>query len=640
MRLAQVLTLGAALTGCPKTEPAPVDAGPQLASRCQPGEEWLADSPAFTNQTASWGLTALAVRGTRMTVLDYNHDGWPDLLVRRGAGPDTFEPGGERQRWLLKNTGAGSFVDVTEASGLFTDRAGAEGALRGDVIVAGDVNNDGLTDVFIAAASDDGSVASELRLGTAEGGFRFAAETSDARRAGVTSVPSGLSLTDVDRDGYIDLWMTQNKTGTQASPMADGLYFGDGAGGFQDLSATVGVQTRNWASASVPQLNNAEGNSWSWGATACDLDGNGVPDLLSPSYGRAPNHLWLGSETTSSVAYINHSVASGYAYDPISDWSDNESARCWCQLNPGDAGCGPQVPQPRINCQENSDAFRWRHATDRERWRLGGNSGGTVCGDVDNDGRLDLLTSEIVHWDVGRNSDEAELLFNTGESPLRFDRPGNQETGLARRKPQGTWDEGIITGNLIDFDNDGWLDVYFGGTDYAANRGLLYRQERPRSFQKVPSSLGVDFYRAHGSVVADFDRDGDLDLVVGHSRMRCGQTGECMSPPIVGFFENQLGATSNWVQLELVGGERTNRWAVGAQVKVTADGSTQLQELAGGHGHFGSQNDRLMHFGLGMACTAEVEIRWPDLDLTTQLISVQSGYRYRIVQGEPPSVIN
>ena len=41
-----------------------------------------------------------------------------------------------------------------------------------------------------------------------------------------------------------------------------------------------------------------------------------------------------------------------------------------------------------------------------------------------------------------------------------------------------------------------------------------------------------------------------------------------------------------------------------------------------------------------MACTAEVEIRWPDLDLTTQRLSVQSGYRYRIMQGEPPSVIN
>jgi hypothetical protein len=401
-----------------------------------------------------------------------------------------------------------------------------------------------------------------------------------------------------------------------------------------------GIQSRNWGSATVEQLNNAEGHSWSWGATACDLDSNGVPELMSPAYGRSPNHLWLGSETSSSVQFTNHSVASGYAFDQIVDWSDNESAKCWCKLNPTSEGCGPNVPQPRINCQQASDVFRWRHSSDREPWRLGGNSGGTVCGDVDNDGRLDLLTSEIVHWDVGRNSDEAELLFNTGERPLRFERPGNASVGLARRKANGSWDEGIITGNLIDFDNDGWLDVYLGGTDYPTNRGLLYRQERPRQFQKVPSNKGIDFLRAHGSAVADFDRDGDLDLVAGHSRMRCGQTGECMSPPVLGFFENQLGATTNWIQIRLVGGTQTNQWAVGAQVKVTADGSTQLQELSAGHGHFGSQNDRLMHFGLGMACSANVEIRWPDLDQTTQNVTLQSGYRYEIIQGQSPRALN
>ena len=60
-----LLCLTASLaTGCLGDLPAPVDSGLQLASRCQPGEEWLADSPAFTNQTESWGLTALAVRGS------------------------------------------------------------------------------------------------------------------------------------------------------------------------------------------------------------------------------------------------------------------------------------------------------------------------------------------------------------------------------------------------------------------------------------------------------------------------------------------------------------------------------------------------------------------------------------------------
>ena len=637
--LAPLILTVLACNACLKDLPNEQTADLNLPTRCQPGDEWDSSTQAFVDATDAWGLQAMVVKGVRMNVLDYDNDGLPDLLVRNGGGPEEFTPEGNRNRWLLRNTGQGRFEDATQASGLFTDRGGNAGALAGDVIVAGDVNNDGHTDVFIAASSGDGTVNSELRLGKGDGTFTFAAESSEARLVGQVSVPSGLSLTDADRDGSLDLWMTQNKTGNQQSPMADRFFFGDGAGGFRDASADVGLATLAWQDARVEQLNAAEGNSWSWGANACDLDGNGVPELLSPAYGRSPNHLWLGTAAGSSVEFSNHSVASGYAYDAIEDWSDNESARCWCKLNPSDAGCAG-TPQPRINCSQNSDAFRWRHSTDREPWRLGGNSGGTICGDVDNDGRLDLLTSEIVHWDVGRNSDESELLFNTGETPLRFARPGNDATGLARRKPAGSWDEGIITVNLLDFDNDGWTDIYLGGTDYPTNRGLLYHQARPRQFEKVLSSKGIDMLRAHGSAVADFDRDGDLDLVVGHSRMRCGQTGECLSPPVIGFFENQLADNSNWVQIRLVGGAASNRWAVGAQVKVTADGTTQLQELGAGQGHFGNQNDRLLHFGLGQACTAEVEIRWPDANLSIQHVALQSGYRYEISQGQKPKPLN
>jgi hypothetical protein len=234
-----------ACSACPKDEPVGIDAGPNLPSRCQAGDEWIGDTPAFQNKASEWGITDLVVKGTRINVLDYNNDGWPDLLVRNGSGPDEFTAEGSRQRWLLKNTGSGQFVDATQESGLFTSREGIEGALMGDVVVAGDINNDGLTDIFIAVSSEDGSTPSELRLGQADGGFIFASDASDARRVGQTSVPSGLSLTDADRDGWIDLWMTQNKTGTQQSPMADNLYFGDGQGGFRDMSVPSSIQSRN-----------------------------------------------------------------------------------------------------------------------------------------------------------------------------------------------------------------------------------------------------------------------------------------------------------------------------------------------------------------------------------------------------------
>jgi hypothetical protein len=634
-RLVPLSLLALACSACPeKTESAP-DAGLNLASRCQSGSEWTSEQAAFTNESEKWGFNAMVVKGVRFNVLDYDDDGFPDLLVRKADGPEDFAAEGVRKRWLLHNTGNGKFEDATESSGIFTDREGNPGALIGDVVVAGDFNNDGHSDIFIAASSDDGSRASELKLGRGDGTFSFATDSSDARLSGRASLPSGLSLTDFDRDGRIDLWMTQNKTGNQSSPMADRFFYGDGSGGFLDASSDVGINTLAWNAASAAQLNNAEGNSYSWGSNACDLNNDGIAELLSPAYGRSPNHLWLGSNDS----YSNHSVASGYAYDDNQDWSDNESARCWCKLNPGDAECSGML-QPRIRCNQNADAFRWRHANDRQAFRLGGNSGGTLCGDIDNDGWMDLITSEIKHWDVGANSDESEILFNSGETPLRFDRPGNPVTGIERRKPQGSWDEGIITNNLIDFDNDGWLDLYFGGTDYPTNRSLLYHQLRPRQFEKVSPNKGIDMRRAHGSAVADFDRDGDLDMVVGHSRSRCGDSGECLSPAVIGFYENTGISGNNWLQIKLVGGAGTNRWAIGAQVKAKADGFSQMQELSAGQGHYGNQNDRLLHFGLGSACTAEIEIRWPDLNLSKQTLTLQAGYRYEIVQGEAPQVLN
>lgn len=623
------------------------DAGPSFpAAICHSGgTKWTPGTMAFRDATADWGLDVIGAKGVRLSAVDFDGDGWPDLVVRLGGnGADDFSSGGKRQTWLLRNTGHGKFEDVTEKSGIRKNRSvTTPGAGRpGEVFAFADVDNDGKLDVYTGLTNDPmkpQTETSELLLNQGNGTFALGPANSPlSPKAPNFDAPAGASFVDFDRDGNVDLWVVENTV--NGSPKQDRLYKGDGHGGFVDVTFDMGLRTKAWGSDPTP-LNLALGNSIGWAANACDLNGDGNAELLASSYGRAPNELWQSKGKDGGFQFVNQSIASGYAFDGNQDWHDNESARCWCTLHPTDTGCAGVPPPMYIPCMTDADAFRWNNATDQEPYRLGGNSGTTNCADIDNDGHLDLVTSEIVHWDVGKSSDAAELLVNTGAPDVTFTRPGNDVTGLARAHTGG-WNEGIITGSVFDFDNDGWPDVYFGNTDYPGDHGLLFHQDKPAHFEAVPLAQGIDHHRSHGSAVADFDRDGDLDIIVGHSFARCHQDpmddSECYATQQIRFFENVVDH-GNYVQVTLTGGPTTNRMAVGARVTVKAGDVTQTQEVGGGHGHYGMQDDQTLHFGLGPACEAEVTVRWPNAGLTTETYKLPAGYRFTWTEGEVPRAV-
>ncbi len=614
------LLIGLVACGAEETKGAPAP--------CPEFSKLGAEQPVFVEATASWGLTDLAPAGVRISAVDFDGDGWTDLAVR-SSGADTW--GETRKNWLLRNTGGGRFEDVTEASGILLRRGGGGGGRPGPVWVFGDVDNDGDLDVY-TGLPDDGSEGetSELMLNNGDGTFSLGPEDSDLRRA-AGDMPYGASFVDVDKDGRVDLWVAQYDN--SSGPQRDRLYRNLGGGRFYEVANDHGIDSERWSALS--DLNEGRAHTRAWAALACDLNDDGWPELLSASYGRSPNHLWRAN---GDGTYTNASVESGYAFDDRTDWSDNESACCWCTLHPEAPGCG-DVPEPEaIRCNSDDDAFRWDHDYDREPFRLGGNSGATICVDADNDGRMDLLTSEIVHWDVGASSDPSELLFNTGEASVRFERPGNEATGLTRVHTISDWNDGDITGSAFDFDNDGRMDLYIGSSDYPGARGLLYHNEGDRTFTPVPIELGIDHMRSHGSAIADFDRDGDLDIVVGHSTARCDD--DCYDTAVVRFFENQSGNGAHYLELELEGTGGANRAAIGAQIRLTADGLLQTHQVDGGHGQWGQQDDLRQYFGLGDTCEAEVEIRWPDAAGTVERFTLQGPGRVKIRQGGQPQAVD
>ncbi len=620
---------------------------------CKSPVVYEVDRPIFTDSTEAWGLNEAGVLGTRLTIGDINGDGLPDFAARRaGTHFDQFtetEDTTRRFHWLMLNRG-GSFEDVTQSSGW--------NAVRGtypitvgrpaEVVAFADVDNDGDLDAYTGVdvrqrltleLGEDQPVAieerSELLINDGTGHFTLVAPEHPLRRLNRQDVPSGISFVDMNLDGNLDAWITQGGLG---APMQDRVFIGNGQGGFEDITSESGVTTESWIQAAT--MNEGRGHSTAWSASACDLNNDGYPELIAGSYGRAPNHLWRSASVDGAVNYVNESVASGYAYDDDQSWGDNQFAACYCASNSDAEGCD-SAQRPRINCGQTN----WRHNTDREPFRLGGNTGTTVCADFDNDGWADLVTTEIKHWWAGSSSDASELLLNAQSSDVRFTRPGNAQTGLAIEHGGGSWDEGIITATWLDFDNDGRKDLYMGGTDYNGNRGRLYHnQSSPGNpqFVEVQPNLGIDQHRSHGVAVADFDGDGDMDLIVGHSRNRCDASDptNCYSTRQVRLFENTLNDAGNWIQLKLEGGEGTNRSAIGAVVIVNTTQGKQRFEVNGGYGHYGAQDDMLVHIGIGPDCDATVEVSWPNEVRHKSRYRLPANHRFAITENQPPVIVS
>src|SRR5690606_5888201 len=218
------------------------------------------------------------------------------------------------------------------------------------------------------------------------------------------------------------------------------------------------------------------------------------------------------------------------------------------------------------------------------------------------------------------SSDKSELLRNVGEgSEIRFERPGNEATGLVLPHATIDWNEGAVMVGGGDFDLDGREDLYVATTDYPDQYGLIFHQQPDGTFREVSEGWGIRHPCSSGLVIADFDRDGDLDILTGSSRMRdCGRIWERHE---VRLYENDASESAAWLLVKLVGnGTTTNRTGIGARVSVKAGDRTIVKELGGGYGHMAMQHDTVLFFGLG-ACEAveSITVRWPDREGTTQV---------------------
>ena len=513
----------------------------------------------------------------------------------------------------------GNFVDVAASSGVQFHHYASQTAqkymleIMGSGVALFDYDNDGRLDIFLvngAPISDPTAPGTIPRKTDPKYWNRLYHQKPDGtfedvtERAGVQGLGYGygVAVGDYDNDGFEDLFVTEYG--------GNRLYHNNGNGTFTDVTEKAGVG----------------GSGWSTSAAWVDLDNDGLLDLVVLRYVQwdfedrqcmvnGTLRTYCRPDTFKPMAPLVYHNNGGGTFTEVSR-----------QIGLSKPGKGLGIAIADYDRDGHIDVYVANDSMPGHLYHNKGNgtfeedallagvgvtdSGRTYAGmgvdfaDYNNDGLPDLAVADLaletyaLYQNVGRGF----FQYSTITSGL-----GNitmQHSGMGL--------------HFVDYDNDGWKDLLVSqghvmDTVDQVNPNLHYREpmllarNTGRGFVDVSAASGEVFHQTwagRGLAVGDINNDGRMDAVVSTSE----------GPAHV--LLNETATPNHWLTLRLTG-HKSNRDAIGAEVKVvTARGSQYATVTTAGS--YLSSSDKRVHFGLGPETTAQkVEIHWPSGILQT-----------------------
>jgi enediyne biosynthesis protein E4 len=435
---------------------------PYAGNDVHPGPAWFIDvapQAGLKMQNVNGGVDTkkfiIETTGSGVAIFDYDNDGWPDIFLVNGTALELKDTDAKPTSHLFHNNHDGTFTDVTRAAGLeFTG--------WGQGVCVGDYDNDGYDDLYVTYYGKN-------RLYHNEGNGTFKDVSASAGVAGDgTAWGTGCAFVDYDRDGRLDLFVAnyvlfdiktapkpgQGMTcvwkgtpvmcgprGLQSSPNI--LYHNLGGGKFEDVSRTSGIE-RTYG-------------HYCFSVSTVDYDDDGWPDIYvacdsTPSilYHNLQNGTFADVGAEAGVAFNEDgreqagmgSTVGDYDNDGRLDifktnFSDDSSS---LYHNDGDGTFSAKIFEAGLSL--NTRFLGW----------------GTMFVDVDNDGRLDILSvnghvyPEVDTAHLGSDYREPRLLYwNAGSGKFK---DISQECGPGCTQPGSS--RGLAVGDLW---NDGRMSA-------------------------------------------------------------------------------------------------------------------------------------------------------------------------------------